>query len=140
MAAGTPFWVPPVTRGVGVAWIRVSGGELPEEFTPTTSGTLLMAKAYARANPDVMKRVLDVVNDVGAFVKSDREGTLKELALIYPELDRKTLELGYDGEWQNWTKPAVTEADVRHDIDILRKAGQTFAGLDAIDPKSLVTL
>ena len=67
MAAGTPFWVPPVTRGFGVAWIKVSAGELPEEFVPSTSGTLFMTKAYARANPDVIKGMQAVAQDVATY-------------------------------------------------------------------------
>jgi ABC-type nitrate/sulfonate/bicarbonate transport system substrate-binding protein len=140
MAAGTPFWVPPVLRGVGVVWVKVSAGELPEQFVPTTSGTLLMTKAYARSNPDVMRKIQEVVKDVGAVVTSDKEGVLKDLAAIYPSLDSQTIALGFNNEWQNLTRSTVTEADVRHDIAIMKQTGQTFPGLDTLDPKSLVSL
>jgi ABC-type nitrate/sulfonate/bicarbonate transport system substrate-binding protein len=138
--SGTPYWVPPVLRGFGVAWIKPASGELPSQFSPTSSGTLMMTKAYARANPDVMRNIQSVIKDVGTFVANNKEAAMKELASIYPELDSQTISLGFNNEWQNWTKSVVTEDDIRHDIAFLKAAGQPIAGLEAIDPKSLVAI
>lgn len=138
--AGTPYWVPPVTRGVGVVWIKPAAGELPERFTPTSSGTLMVTKAYARANPKVVAGLKAVIEAVGRFVAQDREGALQDLAAVYPTLDRETLSLGFDNEWRNWTRSPVTADDIAHDIAFLKAAEQSFPGLDTIDPKALVTL
>jgi ABC-type nitrate/sulfonate/bicarbonate transport system substrate-binding protein len=138
--AGTPYWVPPVSRGAAVVWIKPVAGELPDAFTPTSSGTLLMAKDFARANPALMESVRSVVDDVADFIRTDQEGAMAELAAIYPDLDGETIRLGFANEWQNWTRPVVTVEDVQHDIDFLKTAGQAFPGLDTIDPKALVTL
>ena len=89
MAAGTPFWAPPVTRGFGVAWIRVSAGELPEEFVPSTSGTLLMTKAYARANPDVIKGIQDVAQEVATTSPRTRRACSRTSRRSIPISSRK---------------------------------------------------
>lgn len=140
MVAGTPYWVPPVLHGAGLVWIKPVSGELPYEFTPTSSGTLMLTKQYARANPDLIVALKAVSADIADFVTHDRDGAIKDLAAIYPTLDAQTISLGFSNEWQNWARPVVTVEDVRHDIDYLKTAGQGFAGMDNIDPKSLVTL
>lgn len=138
--AGTPYWVPPVSRGAAVVWIKPVAGELPNEFTPTSSGTLLMSKDFARANPELTESVRNVVADVADFITNDKDGAMAELAAIYPDLDAETIRLGFENEWQNWTRPVVTVEDIQHDIDFLKVAGQDFPGLDTLDPAALVTL
>ena len=53
---------------------------------------------------------------------------LKDLAAIYPTIDPPTIALAFANEWQNWTRPTATEADVRHDIHIIKLMGQEFPG------------
>ena len=61
--AGAPFWAAPVVRGLGVQWISGPKGELPSDHVPANSSNLQMMRAYAEANPGVVKSLTNAMSD-----------------------------------------------------------------------------
>ncbi|MGH6860540.1 MAG: hypothetical protein ACRECY_09800, partial [Phyllobacterium sp.] len=119
-------------RGTGVIWINGPGGDLPEDALPASSSCIQTTDEFAKANPETIKRLQQVVVDTAAFVKEEPEKAKAALAEGYPALKPEEIDLAFKQQQDNWTKPYLTEADMKHEIELLKTSAK-LPGLDTID-------
>ncbi len=134
--ASSPFWTLTVLNKTGVIWIDAPRGELPAKNSPASSAVLETTTAYASANPDIIRRVRAVFVDAAAAITQDLPGALQALTRAYPLVDAETLKIAFDHDAGNWTKPALSDADLMQEIALLRQATD-IPGLDTLKPSDL---
>ncbi|HEY1412631.1 MAG TPA: ABC transporter substrate-binding protein [Rhodopila sp.] len=131
--ASFPFAGTPVLRGTGVIWINGPGGELPADLMPSSSSVLQATSAYVKANPQTVGKLRQSIVDIAGFIQKDQAAAKRALAASYPQLSPQAIDLAYDQQWRNWTKPFLTAADMRQELKLL-KASMHAPGLDSLDP------
>ena len=132
MVASFPFAGTPILRGTGIQWIDGPGGELPADVLPASSSVVQSTRPAIIAKPDLMRRMQQSVIDIADFIVSDQAGARKALAAAYNQLSPAEIDLAYGAQWKNWTKPFLTEADIRQELKLL-KASVKLPGLDGLD-------
>jgi ABC-type nitrate/sulfonate/bicarbonate transport system substrate-binding protein len=135
MVASFPFVGTPIIRGTGVLWIDGPGGELPAEVLPASSSCAQTTTAYAKENPDMIRRLRQTVADIAAFIETDPHAAQRALAAGYPQLSPQDIDLAFRQQWRNWTKPDLTTDDMRQELKLLN-ASVKLPGLDKLDPAS----
>jgi ABC-type nitrate/sulfonate/bicarbonate transport system substrate-binding protein len=131
--SGAPFWALSVIRGNGVVWISGPKGDLPTSVTPASSGTTQAMRAYAAANPEIVKALREAWADFGGAVRERPQDVKAAVLKIYPDLDGRTLDLLYPSESLAWIAPAATAADMAHEIDFMKMSGLSMPGIETID-------
>lgn len=137
MIASFPFAGTPILRGTGVLWINGPGGELPADAEPSSSSCLQTSEQFAKAEPDTISRLQKTIADTAVFVKQHSAEAKAALAKAYPALKPEEIELAFDQQHDNWTKPFLTEADLRQEVKLLR-GSVNLPGLDTIDLSTLL--
>lgn len=137
MVAAFPFVGTPLLRGTGVLWIDGPGGELPAEVRPTSSASVLTTDAYAKANQQTVHKLQQTVIAIADFIQNDRDAARKALAAGYPQLSAPEINLAFDQQWRNWTKPFLTVADIRQELKLLTKSTK-IPGLEHLDPAGVL--
>jgi ABC-type nitrate/sulfonate/bicarbonate transport system substrate-binding protein len=135
--AGAPFSLAPISNGSGVMWINGPKADLPAPLLPSSSACLQTTEAYAKAHPDIVRRLFAVFADLRAFVQDHPADAQAALAKGYPQLDLATIGAVFAAEAPNWTHPVFTVADIRQEIAIQVSSG-ALHGLEKIDPASLL--
>jgi len=138
MVAGAPFWGPAITKGSGVLWISGPKGELPAADSPASSSCLQTSEAYAKANPETIRRLKAVMADLARFLKEQPDEAKAALARAYPQIDKASIDLAFGQDWQNWAQPTFSEDDIRHEIELLKKNRATIPGLDTVNVQDLL--
>jgi ABC-type nitrate/sulfonate/bicarbonate transport system substrate-binding protein len=138
MIAGSPFWGETVLKGTAVLWISGAKGDLPARVLPASSACIETTEAYAKANPDVIGRVQAAIKALGELIRNDPASGKRALALAYPQLSQEAIDLAFSGEAASWTQPILSEADLRHEIDLLRDTGRPIPGLDSVSPAQIL--
>ena len=137
LIAGAPFSTGAVASGAGVLWISGPKGELPAQYLPTSSACIETSEAFAEAHPDVVGRMQASFAALTDFLRDQPAEGLRLLGLAYPQLDAATLQAVFQDEAPNWSRPVMTEADIRQEIAIQIGSG-TLKGVDAVPPSSLL--
>jgi len=135
--AAAPFSDFPVIRGEGVTWIDGPKGDLPRQFDLVSPGCLQTTEAYARANPEVVRRMRAVFNELADIIQMRPESAKEALLKAYANVDSRVMEHAFAQNASNWARPDFSEADIEHEIQIL-KAGGNMPGLDQVTPKSIL--
>jgi len=139
MVAGAPFSLAPITSGFGVMWIDGPKADLPASLLPTSSACLQTTEAYARAHPDIIKRLSAVFTDLQVLVRDRPADAKAALAKAYGQLDQATIDHVFAAEAPNWAQPVFTVADIRQEIAIQVSSG-ALRGVEQIDPASVLLL
>jgi len=133
MVASFPFAGTPILRGTGVLWINGPSGELPQDVLPSSSSCLQATAAYAKASPAVIRQLRQSIEDIASYIVKDDTAARRALAAAYSQLSPQEIDLAFDQQWRNWTKPFLTVADIRQELKLL-KASSKLPGLDQLDP------
>ncbi len=135
--ASSPFSGVPQLKGTGVLWIDGPKGEFPADVSPASSSCLLTTPAAAAANAEVIRKFRAALEDVATLVKQKPDEAKRALAKAYPKIDQAGLDLAFAQQAANWTRPVLTEADVKQEIRLLRSASN-LPGLDKVTPESVL--
>jgi ABC-type nitrate/sulfonate/bicarbonate transport system substrate-binding protein len=136
--AAFPFAGTPVLRGTGVIWINGPGGELPPDLAASSSSVLQATHAYIKANAATVQKLQQSIIDIAGFIQKDQAAAKRALAASYPQLNAQEIDLAFDQQWKNWTKPFLTAADMRQELKLL-KASIQAPGLDTLDPTAALS-
>jgi hypothetical protein len=128
----------PVLRGTGVIWIDGPGGELPSDLMPSSSSVLQATSTYIKANEATVHKLQQSIEDIAGFVQKDQAAAKRALAASYPQLSAQEIDLAFDRQWKNWTKPFLTAVDMRQELKLL-KASMPAPGLDKLDPTAALS-
>ncbi len=134
---GSPFWEPAVTGGFGFILLDGPGGEFPADAAPVSTTALITTQAWAADNKQVVQGMKAALDALAITIAGDPASVRNALARAYPKLNAETLDLSFRKNAANWSHPAFSEADVRHEMDILAHSRPT-PGLDAVNPSSLL--
>ena len=137
MVASYPFAGTPIVRGSGVLWIDGPGGELPADVTPSSSSTVQATRSYIAANRPTVARLQASLRAIATMVETQPEAARRALGSAYPQLGPQELDLAFKQQWRNWTKPFLTEADMRQELKLLT-ASNAIPGADRIDPAAVL--
>jgi ABC-type nitrate/sulfonate/bicarbonate transport system substrate-binding protein len=137
LIAGAPFSSVAVSSGAGTMWISGPKGELPARVLPASSACIDTSEAYAAANPEIVRRMENSFTALAAFLRDQPGEAVRLLGLAYPQLDTATLQSTFAEEAPNWSRPRMTEADIRQEIAIQVESG-ALKGVEAIPPASLL--
>lgn len=137
MIASFPFAGAPLLKGTGVVWLNGPAGDLPTDALPSSSSTMQTTSEYAKANPDLVRRIQRSFGDIAHFIKEKPEDARLALAKGYSSLSKEELDLAFNQQKTNWTAPFLSEDDIQQEIMLL-KASSDLQGLDALDPKSVI--
>jgi ABC-type nitrate/sulfonate/bicarbonate transport system substrate-binding protein len=136
--ASSPFYARPVLTHTGAIWISGPAGEFPAALSQANSVTLNVRREYAKANPDVMKRVGQAFTDFSKAV-NERPDTVKSaIHRLFPEIDAPTLDLLYATEAKGFSSRAIKAADMSREISFVKASSTSIPGLDALDPAHLI--
>jgi ABC-type nitrate/sulfonate/bicarbonate transport system substrate-binding protein len=136
--ASFPFAGTPVLRGTGVIWIDGPGGELPTDLMPSSSSMLQATSTYIKSNKATVQKLQQSIVDIAGFIQEDPAAAKRAVAAGYPQLSAKEIDLAFDRQWKNWTKPFLTAADMRQELKLL-KASMPAPGLDKLDPTAALS-
>ena len=137
IVASFPFAGTPVVRGNGVLWIDGPGGELPAAVLPASSSVVQTTDAVMKAKPELLHRLQRTVVDTAEYIKAAPAAAKRNLAASYPQLSPAEIDLAWDAQWKNWTKPFLTSADIMQEIKLLKESAK-LPGLDAIKPADVL--
>lgn len=97
-----------------------------------------MMRPYAQAHGNLVRRLVAAYADFAQLVRDD-PGTVKAvIARLYPDLDRRTLDLFYASESRAWTAGVPTVADMQHELDFVRSSGMPIPNADRLTPAAMV--
>ena len=133
MVASYPFAGVPVLHGTGVIWVDGPGGELPADVLPASSSCVQTTSTFIAAHKDTVRRLQQAVAAVGRFISQDHPAAQRALAAAYPQLSAEEIDLSFKQQWRNWTKPFLTEQDIRQEIKLLI-ASTKATNLERLDP------
>ena len=137
LIAGAPFSTAAIASGAGQLWISGPKGELPANVLPASSACVETSEAYFAAHPDMVRRMEASFGALVAFLRDQPDEALRLLGQAYPQLDATTLQAAFRDEAPNWSRPFLTEADLRQEIAIQVASG-ALKGVEAIPPASLL--
>jgi ABC-type nitrate/sulfonate/bicarbonate transport system substrate-binding protein len=136
--ASSPFYALPVLAGNGVLWISGPHAEFPPQYSPANAITLNTRREYADANPQLMKRLVAVFADVAKAI-DDRPADVKAaIARIFPDLDKKTIDLLFDTESPAFKTKPLTEEDMARAIAFVKSSGVQLPQIDKLEPAALL--
>ena len=110
-------------------------GELPQDLTTASANQVQVMRSFADANPDLITKIDAVYQD---FIKAidERPNDVKAaIAKLYPDLDRPTTDMLYEGEAYGWKAKRMTPADVAKEAGFMKMSGTQLPGLDTVDPE-----
>jgi ABC-type nitrate/sulfonate/bicarbonate transport system substrate-binding protein len=135
---GAPFWATAVGKGYGSLWLSGPKGEFAREFVPAATVNLQTMRAQLEAQPAVVKRLLDVFNDLGKAVDERPAEVKAALAKLYPTLDAATLDLLFGAEGRAWRAQPLTKSDMSHEIAYMKLGGAPIPRLESLDPAAML--
>ena len=135
--AAAPIWAQAVTNGKAAEWISVKD-ELKPPFVPTMSSALGTRADVIATEPDLVRRMAEVVADVGAAVKERPVDVKAAIARLYEGLDAQTIDLLFRSEAPSWATTPLTEQQVTQEIAYLRAYALAPPGIDTVVPSSMI--
>jgi len=136
--ASAPYWAGPIASGAGIVWISGPNGELPKNTVNATSTQLQMLRESAEADPDLAKRLAAVFAELRKAIDQRPNEVKAAVARVFPNLDAKLLDIVYPSESTAWNAKTLTVDDMRGEIAFVKASGAQIAGIDAVDPGSLL--
>lgn len=136
--AGAPFWGVSVSRDLGVVWIDGPAGELPPENIPASVTGFNTTRAFADANPDLMKQILDSYKDFSNILENEPEKVRAALGTLYPDVEPATMDILFKAEGSAWKFRDVTVEDLAHEIAFVKASGSQIPDIDKIDPAKML--
>jgi ABC-type nitrate/sulfonate/bicarbonate transport system substrate-binding protein len=136
--ASSPFYAQAVLADTGVIWLNGPKGDFPGASVPANTITLNTKADYAKSHPEITRRVADVFSDFGTAVVANPAAVKAAVAKVYPDLDKKTLNILYETEAQGWKVKPLSVEDMAHDIAFVKATGISLPDLDKIRPDQIV--
>lgn len=136
--ASAPIWGQPVLSGSGVAWISGPKGELPSDFTPTTSSNVQTMRDFAEGNADLIRALSNVFADFAKALDERPAEVKAAIAKLYPDITGPALDLVFASESAAWRTRPLTAADVEHEIAFVKSTGAQLPDIDKLAPASLL--
>jgi ABC-type nitrate/sulfonate/bicarbonate transport system substrate-binding protein len=134
MIVTAPFWTVPVLKGTGVVWLSPAKGDLPAKNTPSSAAITASTKAFADANPDVVRRIASVFDDLAAAFAERPADVKAAIARLFPTFDGTTIDLILSLEGPAFRAKVLTREDVAHDIEFMKASGLEFGPIEKVDP------
>ena len=135
---GAPYWLRPITQGTGVLWINGPKGEFPADSAPSISAVISTMRDYAAANPELIRKLASVFDDLGKAVDEQPATVKAAIAKSYPELDSESVDLLFETEAPAWRSKPLTAAIMAREIGQVKQNGANVPGIEALDPASLL--
>ena len=139
MIGAAPFSTVPVVKGTGVIWISGPRAQFPAQHMPTSSACLQTSEAYAKANPEIVRKLQAMIVDLATFIKQKPDEAKVALGKAYSTFDTPTLDSVFEQDSDNWARPIFTEADMEQERRILEET-QSVPGLKDVDVKKLLRM
>ncbi|MCO5090033.1 ABC transporter substrate-binding protein [Bosea sp. (in: a-proteobacteria)] len=134
--ASAPFYAQPTVNGTGVVWISGVKGEF--DYAPAAASVLSTTSAFAKANPDVVKRVIAAFEDFAKALDERPADVKTAIAAIFPTLDAKLLDVLYTSEAQGFHGRPVTIEDMKREIEFTKASGVPLPNIDTLDPAAMI--
>jgi ABC-type nitrate/sulfonate/bicarbonate transport system substrate-binding protein len=133
-----PYWAPPVVKGQGVIWLSGPKGEVPDEFAPANSVSIMVMRDYAEANPGLMKKLKAVIDEFTKTVDERAADVKAVTAKLFPDVDAPTLELLFASESVAWKTRPPSAKDMAREIEFVKSSGAPLPQIDNLSPASLM--
>jgi ABC-type nitrate/sulfonate/bicarbonate transport system substrate-binding protein len=133
--ASSPFWEPAVESGAAVRWISGPRGQLPEAALTTSSSALQTTIAFAKRNPDIIRKIHATFDDLVTAIRDRPADVIAALKQFYPDLSDKVLKEAFDQNSPNWLQSDFSEADLKKEVDMRR---DIVPGIDKVNPGTLL--
>lgn len=135
--AGAPNWGVSVARDQAVVWINGPAGELPQENIPASVTGFNTTRAYAEANPQLMRQIIDSYKDFSEILVNSPERVREVLGKLYPDVEPATLDILFAAEGPAWQFRDVTVEDMAREIAFVKAAGADIPNIDSLDPATM---
>ncbi|MDQ8728232.1 ABC transporter substrate-binding protein [Bradyrhizobium sp. LHD-71] len=139
MIGAAPFSIAPVVKGSGAVWISGPRAQFPAELMPSSSACLQTSEAYAKTNPEVVRKLQALLADLAVFIREKPADAKQALGKAYSTFDAATLDSVFEEDSENWSRPILTEADMEQERKILQET-QSVPGLRDIDFKRFLRM
>jgi len=138
MMAGPTNFVPVIMKGGGVLWIDGPSGQFPKDVVPASSSCLQTTESYAKANPEVVKGMVQALQQTADLIKKDPDKAKSLIAKAFPKMQPDLLNEAFKVEAVAWTDISLTAEDVKHEIALLKAMGSATPALEKLDPASIL--
>jgi ABC-type nitrate/sulfonate/bicarbonate transport system substrate-binding protein len=139
MIGAAPFSIAPVVKGSGAVWISGPRAQFPAQYMPSSSACLQTSEAYAKANPDIVRKLQALLAELAVFIRQKPAEAKQALGKAYSTFDAATLDSVFEEDSENWSQPILTEADMEQERKILQDT-QSVPGLGSIDLKRFLRM
>ena len=136
--ASAPIWGPTVVRGRGVEWISAPKGDLPDVNVPRGATGFQAMRAFADANPDLMRQVLKSYRDFSDILEKTPDQVRASFGRIYPDVEPAAMDILFNAEHNAFKMRDVTVADMQHEIDFIKASGAPIPNIEKIDPAAML--
>ena len=111
--------------------LRAKTGRVVLDFRKDSDGgpwaklpvtTLQVTDKWLAANKDTAAKMVRAVARANALLREDRDGALKVLGTLYPNLNPQTIQAIWEAEHRDFT-PGISEAQYQMVTSIVRQAG-----------------
>ncbi|MGH6859289.1 MAG: ABC transporter substrate-binding protein [Phyllobacterium sp.] len=134
--ASAPMWAAPVSKGTGVRWLNAS--EIPYKFRTTHAVSLQVMKSFSEQNPDVIKSMVDILNDVNNAIDNSPADVKAAISKLFPQIDQPSLDLLYEVEAPLWKSRSISEDDMKHEIELVKGATVSEDLAKDLDPAAML--
>lgn len=136
--ASAPFYGIPAIKGTGVAWLSGPKGEYPAGCATTYAATINSSMAYAKANPEAIKRVRAVFADFAEAVRQRPDDVKAAIAKLFPDIDKPTIDLLFQSESLGYSAQPPTAEGLAKEVAFVEMSGVPVPNLDSINPANLL--
>lgn len=136
--ASAPFYGIPAVKGTGVVWLSGPKGEYPQGCATTYAATINASQAYAKANPEAIKRVKAVFADFADIVRQKPDDVKGAIGKIFPDIDKPTIELLFQSESLGYSAAPPTAEGLAKEIAFVKQSGAPVPNIDSVLPAALL--
>lgn len=136
--ASAPYWAVSVASGRGVVWLSGPKGDLPPGTVNVSSTQLQMLREVAEKDPDLIKRVQAVFDDLHKAIDEHPDVVKAATARVYTDIDPKLLDIVFPYESAAWNAKLLTAQDWAGEIEFVKNSGTPIPGIEKVTPESLM--
>ena len=136
--ASAPFYGVALLSGTGVMWVSGPKGEFPAGCATAYAATLNTTRAYAQANPEVVRRVQAVFADFADAVRQRPDDVKAAIGTVFPSIDRAMIDVLFESESSGFAAKPPTAEGMAREIGFVKLGTPQLQGLDKIDPAGLL--
>jgi ABC-type nitrate/sulfonate/bicarbonate transport system substrate-binding protein len=136
--ASAPFYGISAIKGSGVIWLSGPKGEYPEGCATTYAATINSSVAYAKANPEAIRRVRAVFADFAEAVRQRPNDVKAAIGTLFPDIDKATIDLLFQSESLGYSASPPTAEGLAREVAFVKLSGVPVPNLDSIDPAKLL--